>query len=244
MEFHIHIPEDGKVGAKQLSEAAETVKMILTKDKDYLFGTGRAQENLRTIDNYQHTSSDIESRDFVRNCIPESDKAVWFSSLMLRSEFQQGHTDEVIRLKSQIVIAQGNRGKNIANLCSAGYLESLIMPLYRLLVTDNDDRQHFFDIYQTIITDYPFAVFVSVARTTNEIKKEIIEKIQIVKRYGWDRVAVHGIGRENVRRIQRLTLQIESECENVLGSDVNSHQSNGEIITVTFRVGVPTEQIR
>ena len=236
LDLHIHLPESHEYTAKELQEAKEQLKPILDEAKEYLLSSNKATETLAVIDEYSSGDKDSDAKKFIRESIPERDKATWFSSLILREQFVQGNLDEVARLKTQIVSTQQDRGNNIANLCTAGYLESLIMPLHQYLVVEKGNEELFFELYKTIVIDFPFAVFASHNKTESALKTEILNKIGLVKKYGWKKVSVHGIGEENVKKIQKISLQVEEECGEVQSVDVNSHESKGKIITVSFEI--------
>lgn len=238
INFHVHVLENGKVSEAELANISQQLRPQFKQVSQFLFETPKAQANITRIKEYS-IDNDIDqySKNFVRENIPERDKATWFTSLILRDAFRKGKMDEVQRIKDQVRDTQGERGNNITNLCSANYLETLIIPLYKLLVEDRGDKSKFLEIYETIVVDFPFAVFVASNTTLEEVKAEIIEKIHTVRMYGWYRVSVHGIGSENVKRIQKLALEIQNENDDVAGVDINSHQSSGTIVTVTLTVG-------
>ena len=110
-----------------------------------------------------------------------------------------GEMDRVADIKKQIVTNAGQRGANIANLCNQGYLSSHIIPLYDHLVTKFQNQQEFDELYERIVVDHIFVVFVSKIKSELELTQEISEKIAMVKQYGWNKVHIHALSYDNVR---------------------------------------------
>jgi hypothetical protein len=231
-DVHIDVPENSKISKEELVQAAKEFKTILDEQKNFLLQTPQFSENLALTEGYISTDKDIDLRIFIKNSITQKDKEIWLSSLIIRDHFINGDVETVNKLKAQIVSFYLDRGKNIANLCTAGYLESLIIPLYKYLVCEKSNESLFLEIYEAIVTETPCAVFVSQYRTHEDIKKEVLSKLDLVKKYGWKKVSVHGIGEANVKEIKKLIAEIEASHENILTVDVNSHESQGKIITV------------
>ncbi|MEP7166901.1 MAG: hypothetical protein ABI758_02910 [Candidatus Woesebacteria bacterium] len=223
---------------KALAEVAVEMKKLIRGSEDGFLGvTDKSETTLELIDGYEKSDVDVEQRKFVMSCIPQRDRSLWMSALILRRQFKlMGNKEEVWRIKGDMS-RSSSRGKNIANLCTAGYLESHIIPLYEHVVNEKHDEQQFIDIYSMIVSDFPFAVFVSQLRSDTEINAEIVEKIETVGQYGWKMVKVHGIGEENVKKIQRVVLQVQDEKKaEIISTDVDSHRSGGQIIAVTFNL--------
>lgn len=217
---------------KLIDETRKTLKDIIDDSPKFLFSNEKTIESRKLIDGYLGDNSDNPSKIFIRTNIPISDKSIWYSALILRDEFNKGHNETVSRLKQQLTSSQMERGRNIANLCSAGYLETLIIPLYNA-AKEKGDINVFYQIYETIVVGYPFAVFVSSNKPYQEIKDEVISKVKHVKSYGWKKVSVHGIGEENVKTIQKIAVEIREECPEITNTDI---VSQGKIITVSITI--------
>lgn len=151
--------------------------------------------------------------DFFRGKIPSGDINILRSSLFLKSQLDtRGPTE---RLKEDIVQKYGERGRNIANLCSAGYYEEYIKPLFEknVLLSDENSLKKFWDIYEIIVTQFPIAIFVSKNLTSQKLKTEILEKIKLNKKYGIGYLNIHGIGGENVDKISEIISEKEIRKE-------------------------------
>lgn len=221
--------------AKKLKEIKNVVKEAIKESGQFKLNNEKITETENIVNNFLQSDRSNDSREFIKKYIPEKDKSIWFSALILREEFNKGNTEIVNRIKNQMILEKMDRGRNIANLCSAGYLETLIIPLYQT-TNEKNDLKIFYKIYETIVNEYPFAVFVSSTKSYQDIKDEIINKIKHVKSYGWKKVSVHGIGEENVKTIEKLLIEIKEECNEIDNLDVNSHDSKGKIITVSIAI--------
>src|SRR5260221_403756 len=230
--LNVTVPIGANISTESIEKfRAAFQKLVADKNINFLATTSNTTDTLQLIADYEKSTDDRDLRKFIKEKLPSKDKSLWFSALILRQKFSQGEVDTVNHLKREMNSANPPRGGNIANLCSAKYLESHILPLYQFLVEENKNQQLFLEIYETIVLEFPFAVFVSQHRSDKAIKEEIMKKITTVKKYGWKKVAVHGIGEENVRKIMRVTVEIETENTlEISSTDVNSHRSNGKTI--------------
>lgn len=133
--------------------------------------------------------------------IPDSDLPILRAALHLREQHKAG--EPVDGLKRDIADTYGRRGSNIANLCTAGYFESYVWPMYEeLLARPNFTRQRFLDTYNRVVEDAPFAMFIGRYHTEAKIIEEITEKLRLNKRYGVHQMNIHTIGADNVRKIE------------------------------------------
>lgn len=217
---------------KTIETTRKALKELIGDSPKFQFSNEKTIESRKLIDGYLGDNSDDPLRIFIRTNIPLQDQSIWYSALILRDEFNKGHNEVVSKLKQQLISSRMDRGRNIANLCSAGYLETLIMPLYEA-AKEKDDINVFNRIYETIVVEYPFAVFVSSNRPYQEIKDEVTNKVKHVKSYGWKKVSIHGIGEENVKTIQKIAVEIQDECPEIINTDI---VSQGKIITVSITI--------
>jgi hypothetical protein len=169
--------------------------------------SSRLLEEVREI---EKKGSNRNILDFFRGKVPQTDLEILRASFVIK-ELHEKHED-VRGLKWDIVQRYGKRGNNISNLCTAGYFETVIKPLYDAMVASSDFTQEkFLDRYEVIVMQYPFAVFVSNRKSKSETKQEILQKIKLNKGYGIKQMNVHGIGKENVIKIQEILYEIKGE---------------------------------
>lgn len=144
-----------------------------------------------------------ELLNYFTDKIPHRDIPILRAALYMRKLHDEGkHVDAY---KQDIVSTYGQRGANIANLCSAGYFESHIQPMYEeLRQRPNFTQQLFIDNYDLIIEKAPFAVFVSGVKSDSELSEEVSQKLVTNRMYGIHQLNIHAIGTENVRKLREL----------------------------------------
>lgn len=153
-----------------------------------------SKELLEKLYNYNKNTIDKQILTFFQPLIPESDIEALECSLYLREEFRK--KEDVSKLKSDIRLRFGERGKNIANLSSAGYFEEFLIPLY------NSSPERFKELYDLIVNKSILAVFVHKNMSTKQIKDEISDKLTLSNRYGIKFIHIHGIGESNIQIIK------------------------------------------
>jgi hypothetical protein len=136
--------------------------------------------------------------------IPREDAPMLRACLYLRARFLQGECVE--SLKAQIVRVYGVRGRNAANLCSAGYLEEWFNPLYKQLQEENPNepevvRAKFQSVYNAILTELPWTMFVCSRIGKEEVTEQIVQKMQRNAENGIRFFNVHGLGKHNAQTI-------------------------------------------
>jgi len=150
---------------------------------------------LEDLYNYQKLKGDDKKvLDFFSQIISKEDLEALEASLYLRRKFIEKH--DIRKLKEDIRKRFGDRGNNIANICSAGYFEKFLMPLF------NSSEEDFKKVYDVIISKSAMAIFVHSLMEENEITDELKRKISLSKQYGLDFIHVHGIGEKNIKTIK------------------------------------------
>lgn len=144
---------------------------------------------------YKKNNTDSQIINFFKDIIPPDDLEALDACLFLRDSFNKGMN--ISKLKEDVRKRFGDRGGNIANLCSANYFENLLMPLY-----NSTSREEFQRVYGLLVSNSIIAVFVHSLKSVEEIKSEITNKLEISKRYGIKVIQVHGIGERNVKKIR------------------------------------------
>lgn len=164
--------------------------------------------------------------------MPSSDVPILKSCLYLQEKYEQGDKEELVsRLKKEIRKRFGDRGAKIANLCSALYFDQYIVPLFADL-KQSYTKEQLINIYNVIIEESVFAIFVSSFVKEDKLKKKILDKIESNKKYGVRFVYVHGIGKENVKKINKIIDLIATEN---VDANVNVSASNRAInAKITF----------
>ncbi|MEN8253442.1 MAG: hypothetical protein ABFQ62_03660 [Patescibacteria group bacterium] len=216
IELSVSVKDASKEELKQLeNQAAPIIKQMMEKAGDFQLESHSSKEQMGLITGFSKKSRSDSVFGFVQENLPASDIAVWISALILRDESRANNWEEVRKLKKQIVSLAGKRGSNIANLCNEGYLETHIIPLHGYLVGESKNKKEFLDLYELIVTEHVFAVFAHQHVPKKDLVEEISDKIALVKQYGWDRVHIHAIGRDNVRLVKESIAEILDKCEGI-----------------------------
>jgi|GEM_PF-6566781 len=146
--------------------------------------------------------------------IPPRDIPLLRACLFLRARFQAGVPVE--DMKGQIVRVYGPRGRNFANLVSAGYLEQWFWPIYEELqraYPDDPDlgKAKFRSLYNSIVNDLPWTEFVSSRASKNTISDHIAGKMKRNLEMGVRYLNVHGLGEANVKKVMLLLPEIQKQ---------------------------------
>lgn len=150
---------------------------------------------LNELYNYQKIKGeDKKILDFFTPIIPIEDIEALESSLFIRVKFNE--RKDIRNLKDDIRKRFGDRGNNITNLCTAGYFEKFLMPMY------NSSKEDFNRIYEVVVSKSVMAIFVYSSMSEIEITNELKFKIDLSKKYGLDFIHIHGIGDTNIRIIK------------------------------------------
>lgn len=195
-------------------EKKEKLKIIL---KDYVaegnkFLEEKSSKLFNELCEFQkHKGDDGRVLDFFSNILHKEDLEALECSLFLRREF--GKKKDVSHLKQDIRTRYGDRGNNIANLCTAGYFEKFFIPLY------NSSSADFKEIFELAVSKSVLALFVHTQMTEKEIAEEIKAKLNISKRYGLKFFHIHGIGEQNITNIKKC-IEENKDFFNILNKEI------------------------
>jgi hypothetical protein len=199
------LPPDQQKEFVRLFLDAQRENNVPLVDKEY-------QERVDDIAIKQNTSSEITILSYFKDKIPPDDFDALRSSLYLRDRFKEGAGwEEISRLKMGIIKVYSRRGRNISDLCSAGYFDTLIRKIYEDTISSGYSKEEFLLVYNIIIEEGILAVFVSEGMTEKQIEFEIEGKIRRNKEYGLHFLYVHGIGSENLRKIRNVTYNLKDQ---------------------------------
>lgn len=219
----------GNVDSQTLPKLQQAIRVAVNQEGKLLLESGAK----KTLDDFQKIDSLEKNRkllEYFRDKVSPTDIAILRASLFLREVHKKGQS--VGQLKLDIVNRYGYRGANISNLCTEGYFESLIQPLYEEMVAQKDfTLEKFQTAFEIIVTQFPFAVFISNRMTQNAVKTEVIKKMEINKKYGIRKMNIHGIGASNVEKI----LSFLQELSPQFTTPPEIHSGKGHIsVTIWF----------
>ena len=110
----------------------------------------------------------------------------------------------------------------MANLCTANYFESWIIPLYEEIAKNETNKavavEKFRKIFNTIIEELPRTVFVSQIMSASDLEKQALYKLERIKSYGTDFLRIHAIGVLNINKVHSVIPLIEQQYPDVIKS--------------------------
>jgi hypothetical protein len=190
----------------------EVIKELLSPAIDEGFAVleqGTTEKLLAIKKSYEDASNKI-ILDFFSDKIPHSDLQIWRASLYLRDVYNSN--GNVGTLKHDICTKYGDRGNNISNLCSAGYCESFIMPLYDYLkIQEGFVKEDFQNIYEQVVVDFPYALFINHRMREDEVIRVVKDKVETNLIYGFKSLKIHGISADNCTKIRKAIEFLETE---------------------------------
>lgn len=210
IEHHDHRTININIGAlspQKSQKIREVIKEAVQKEEQILLETDANQllENFSYVDKQDQNRKEIE---FYRGKIPAEDIDVLRAAIFIQEQSKQGKS--VRELKEDVRLRYGQRGNNIVNLYTAGYFYSVVRPMYEEMASQSDfSQEKFIKRYNTIVMQYTFAVFVNARMSSEELEKEVHEKIVKNKKYGISHLNIHGIGSDNVAKIQELLAKLK-----------------------------------
>ncbi len=196
----------------QKKALAETIKSAFDSGEQPLV----IEENtLKTLEEFKVADSQSDNKstiDYFRGKIPSTDIEILRASILVASLYDNGNAVDAVQRKHDIVQRYGDKGRNICNLFSADYFSNLIKPIYEeMSSSSNFDPTKFQSVYNIIVTESPYAIFIHSGMSSDAVKKSVLERIDVSKKYGTSYLNIHGIGRDNVEKISDLIKQLTQE---------------------------------
>ncbi|MHB1810946.1 MAG: hypothetical protein ACYDCP_06115 [Thermoplasmataceae archaeon] len=194
-----------KLEKEQQEELGIIIKEAFEEDRE-LF-----KENLlgyvSELEDYNEEDPDKELLAYFREKLTKEDFEILRISLFLRSRYRL--KENVSKIKEDIVKKFGDRGKNIANLCSTEYFENFIKPLWEVIHKSIEDKEtadrEFYQIFELIVKNGLLAVFVHHYLTADKLSSLISKRIEESVRYGFAMVSeqlyIHALSRQNVTTV-------------------------------------------
>lgn len=220
------------VNSSEIKDAAMLARRISEMIQPHVQEEGKPIleiEASRIVEDLSESGIYQEQIDFFNGKLPNDDLLILRAAYYLRTVHENGKP--VTSLKSGITARYGVRGSNIANLCSSGYFETHIRPLYEMLKErPNFTEQMFLENYEIIINNAPFAYFVNSNQTLDVLAKSIKDKLVFSRRYGQHKLMIHAIGVENIKKVNRV---LEDETILDLISDEVDTNTKGNVMTAT-----------
>lgn len=222
-----------KLSPEQLQSLMSENKGLLApiiKGKQFQIVADSSREKLQEVREFKKSCSSSEIYQFVIEKIPEEDRFIWLSALMLRRASEKKDSERVRNIKDQMIANHQQKGRNIANICNTGYLEEYIIPWYEHYVEQEHDDDAFIENYRMIVDQLLFIVFVSSFATADELKSEIENKIQTLANAHMKHLFIHALGEQNIKKAEQIISEIKSEIPEIK-----------DIKTTTTRIAIKAE---
>jgi len=130
--------------------------------------------------------------------------------LMIRTMSKKGI--DIDKNKRDVIKKYPKFGRNICNMVSADYFHNHFKELYEHMKDDNDFTV---ELYQQkverIVISLPYTVFINSKSTSEEKLKEIVYKMEKLKKYGTGRLIIHGLGTLNVNKSEEIIKYFEKD---------------------------------
>ncbi len=226
-EISIKIGSDNKLVSQKANEVVINPSLASPVEKKKLSklledfvkieeGIVIEEKSSKMFDDFSKSDKKTDNRkllEFFKGKIPPSDYEALRASLYLKDLHEaRTNRDLIASVKKDIIDKYGERGGNIANLCTAGYFQSTIKPLYEEMYKEKSfSLDKFKARYDVIVTQTPIAVFVNRKHTSDSLKNEMVKKIEINRKYGIKRLNIHAIGESNISKVKEVLRGIEQE---------------------------------
>lgn len=206
----------------------EKVQILQTLPEEVKNGIPLLETKFRTqLEDYKQEIGQSENKkilEYFQGKIPTADIPILKASLYLKSLLNERR--DTGQVKKDIVNRYGTRGKHISNLCSAGYFNTWIKPLFEEMAKAPDFTiENFQKVYNEVIDNMPFALFVNRGMNKSEIKKIIEEKITAMQAYGIKTLNIHGIGEKNSQNIREVLATFPRDI-----FDISSNQESHVLV--------------
>ncbi|MCG2781997.1 MAG: hypothetical protein L6243_00245 [Candidatus Altiarchaeales archaeon] len=189
-------------------EKNEKLKPIIGEliNEDHKLLEEETADSLRGLIEYnENPGEDTQIKKFFKDILQPLDYEALESALYLRKKFAEGN--DVSKAKRDLRERFGDRGGNIANLCTGGYFEDFLKPLY------NSSPDKFKQLYESIVGKSIIAIFVHKNMDEDEIAYQLSTKITACKKYGIDFLHIRGIGQSNVQKIKEFIEEHKDEFD-------------------------------
>ena len=203
------------IGSPYLYERKEKILTIIicnlsTHDKPLVFELIRKihdeggliwkETKKETLELYKEYSTSDKNKDvleFFKPILDKDDFEALKMAYFIKSEMHAHH--KVHEYKKDIRDKFGERGANIANLCTAGYFEIEFMPLFEKV-----SRADFDTYYELAVGKKARALFIHTGMSHVEIEEEFYKMVDKALKYHMNDFRVHGLGEVNVSSIKNF----------------------------------------
>lgn len=179
----------------------------LHNDGELIFKSSK-EETLKSYTAYSEKNKDKKTLEFFENILSKDDYSALKMGLFIRKLMEEGKP--IFTYKQDIRERFGERGANIANLCTAGYFEEEFIPFY------NDySEAEFKEYYELAVGKKARALFVHSMMSAEDLENEFSQMLNKVVKYHMKNFRVHGLGNKNVNAIKEFFNKKNMAAENL-----------------------------
>lgn len=191
----------GGVSKEEKQEALELLAKSFKKG-DVLFLDDESKRLVDSVEAAESRDAQGNLVEFFRDKLKPRDWQILRTGLYIDFLLRQGVPTREIR--ESVIKNHGTRGKNLLNLATAGHFESHIKPMYQELSKASDfTLDIFYDEFERILREMPFAIFVNNMTTAVQLTAMISERAEAAMAYSVDqrKIYVHAWG-PNVKTVE------------------------------------------
>jgi hypothetical protein len=153
------------------------------------------------------------------------------AALVVKNAYEKG--GDISELKRDINSRYPDFGNNLCNLVTRGYFNDYFPKLYfEMLGQEHFSIIDYQEEVERIVRSLPYMVFVSRTTSLQELQFEVKMKLDRLRKYGTEKLKLHGLGRDNVSKTLAVLRDYNSESSLNIQNFANP---SGTIITSVIR---------
>lgn len=188
------------INAQLLSKADRPLLLDLIRkvhESGDLIWKSDKKEALSFYQDYIEKNKHQSTLEFFKDILSRDDYSALKMAFFIR--FQMELKRPVYTYKKDIRDRFGERGANIANLCTAEYFENEFIPFYNAY-----SQEEFSEYYELAVGKKARALFVHVGMDMEQIETEFNAMVEKALKYHMKDFRVHGLGVQNVKTIKEF----------------------------------------
>lgn len=229
---HVHINLDIRDALEKYpDETKRFIRSLIQEDDLDKIIESTTDGEVKELRSYEARAGHLDLVANLVDNIPPTDVYILRASLYIRALYLEGKSEGIGKLKEDIGQRWGQRGRNIANLCSAGYFENLIIPVLKGEMKLPYPHESFHEFYNSVVHETAYSVFVPSMMTDKDLEDKIISQgNRNENEYNRSYVNIHAIGKDNVKRVYKVIEKLKRSDTFFSFSELINTDPNEEII--------------
>jgi len=190
-------------------------EIVLVKDSKIL-----AEKISKNLPN----DEDAELLEFYKGkLVPEMHQALE-PCLILRQMNKKG--ENISEFKIKIAKQYPLFGNNMCNMVTEDYFHKHFKELYFSMAAENDFKIENYRVKVfTIVKSSPYTVFMTKYKSFDEQQLEVKVKLERLRRYGTGKLLIHGLGRDNVEKAEKIASEYGKDKSVTVMKDQDSTET-------------------